>query len=191
MIDSLKPQLKQGDAMTIVFDGPKAFEKSGFKDEWLQGFRSTTKVITHDKNLGFWGHGIANEYQGKLEPATTFMTHADDDDRYAPNAFEELRAKCVDPECLYIAKMKDIRTGELIPRYPLIVFANIGSPCGIIPFAMRDAAKWGLAFGGDFTFYDALSKAAKRIEFLPTNHYEVLHDQGQVALSGGARTPSR
>lgn len=184
MIDSLKPQLKQGDALTIVFDGPKAFEKSGFKDEWLQGFNAATKVITHEKNLGFWGHGIANEYQGKLEPATTFVMHADDDDKYVQNAFDELRTKCIDPECLYIAKMKDVRTGEAIPRYPTIAFANIGTPCGIIPFAIRDAAKWGHIHGGDFTFYDALSKAAKRVEFLPTIHYEVIRDQGDVKIGG-------
>lgn len=180
MLDSLRPQLVAGDAVTLVFDGPAAFEKSGYSPSWIKGFHSKVNVITHPTNLGHWGHGIANEYQGKLAPETTFVMHADDDDQYLPGAFDILRKKCVNPECLYIARMRN-KDGLVIPRDsgPLR-FANIGTPNGIIPFSKRDEAKWGLHFGGDFNYYLGLSSKVKCIEHIIDVIYEVIHDQGEA-----------
>jgi hypothetical protein len=181
MLDSLKGELQKGDAVTIVFDGKEAFNKSGFTDEWLNGFQSATKYIVHEQPLGFWGHAIRNEYQGKLEPATTFVMHADDDDRYKTGAFNILRSKCKNPECLYIAKMKvNKNTNNAVPRSNRLEPGNIGTPNGIIPFSMRDVAKWEFNYGGDYAFYSGLASKVKCIERIDDIIYESMHNQGNI-----------
>jgi hypothetical protein len=49
MIDSLKGELLEGDAMTIIFDGPDALKKSTFTDEWTSGV--TVREISIRDNL--------------------------------------------------------------------------------------------------------------------------------------------
>jgi hypothetical protein len=174
LLDSLKPQLQQQDAVTIVFDGPEAAKK-GFTQDWLNGFICKTNVITHPVNINKWSHGIANEYLGKLTPETTFLMNADDDDFYTPNAFSILRQKCTKPQCLYIARMNLMSNPSKV--YPddtwEIRFENIGTPNGIIPFKEASKVKWGLRFGGDFDYYQALSKVVPCIEHIPEIIYTV------------------
>ena len=40
MLDSLKDELLKNDAITIVFDGEDAFDKSTFNDDWLNNHKS-------------------------------------------------------------------------------------------------------------------------------------------------------
>lgn len=183
LLDSMKGQLKRGDAVTLVFDGKVAYEKSGFQPSWFDGFAATTTWKVHDPPIGKWSHGLANEYQEKLAPETTFVMHADDDDRYIPGAFNTLRSKCTNPECLYIARMRN-KEGLVIPRdNGPFVYGNIGTPNGIIPFAKRDEAKWGLRHGGDLDYFLGLSSKVKCLEHIPDVIYEVLHDQGEASVS--------
>lgn len=163
MIDSLRDELENGDALTIVFDGPTARSKCKMDSSWFNGFKAKVNLIDQNPNLGFWGHGIRNEYQHKLTPKTTFVMHADDDDSYYPGSFEKLRKICTDPDNLYITKMLSDK-GEVIPRANnRIERNNIGTPNGIVPFAISGSSRWEHKYGGDFDYYNGIKDHVKDV----------------------------
>lgn len=96
--------------------------------------------------------------------------HADDDDYYYPNVFEELRLLCKDKETLYVAKMKSPH-GTIYPDIDRIEFAHIGTPCGIIPDSLNRKGSWRLNYGGDGQFYCELKNTGCKIVFLKTLIY--------------------
>ena len=171
MLETIKHQLGSEDALTIVFDGSGVRVASGMNEKWLSGFHCPVNLVDQDPNLGSWGHGIRNRYQSKLTPETTFIMHADDDDTYAPYAFEKLRTLCVDKDTLYVAKMK--RKNDIIPTKPSIEDGNIGTPCGIVPFKSSHLAQWGSEYGGDGEYYGKLKNHVKGVVFLDEIIYRV------------------
>lgn len=174
MLNSLRDQLTEQDAITIVFDGRNALEKSGFSRDWLIGHLSKITIKENPVALGSWGHGARNKHQGSLDPITTFVMNADDDDMYLKGAFDRLRQKCIDPEILYICNFcKD--SGLCVPRKgsTVIEFCNIGTPCGIIPYKIVDKSIWRLEYGGDFKYYDKLQTYVKSVMFLDDVIYKV------------------
>jgi hypothetical protein len=175
LLDSLKTELKKDDAVTIVFDGPEARSKAGFKDDWTKDFKANVHVIEQSPNMGHWGHAIRNRYQGRLLRKTTFLLNADDDDVYLKGSFNKLRNLCTDPTVLYIAKMEYDNNPELlIPRQnESIKFQDIGTPNGIIPFDKAAKAKWGLRHGGDYDYYNSLQKKVSDVVFLDVVFYRV------------------
>ena len=152
MLDSILPFLTEPDHITIVFDGVEPINLNT---------ESKGHVHIHHEPiaLGFFGHGIRAAYASRLEK-TDFVMHADDDDIYAPGAFDAIRSLCVDPNTLYIAKMHIVTRNTFVPAYPEIANTNIGTPCGVIPYDLNVKGTWGLWFGGDFTFYDSIRSAA-------------------------------
>jgi len=175
LLDSMKGQLNAYDAVTIVFDGPTAKEKSGMDSSWINGFKAKVNVFEEIPALGQWGHGIRNKYQSILQPKTTFVMHADDDDIYTSGAFDALRLKCIDPDILYVAKMNSKSHPEtLIPRQNgKILMNDIGTPCGITPFDKAGASKWENNYGGDFKYYNGLQTHVKGVVFLDDVIYTV------------------
>lgn len=175
MLDSLKPELNSSDAITIVFDGEDALKKSEFKNEWLEGHKSKINIIEQIPNLGFWGHGIRNKYQGILEPKTTFIMNADDDDVYIGGSFGELRNACTSPNILYIAKLYVAKSNKILPpsNSNVIAKSQIGTPSGIIPFDIAAKSTWKNEYGGDFNYYNALQHVAP-IKFLDNVIYKIL-----------------
>lgn len=175
MLDSLKPQLSERDALTIVFDGKGAKSQSGFTDAWKEGFKCPIATFEEEPALGAWGHGIRNKYQGILKPETTYILHADDDDQYTPNAFEVLRAKCVKPECLYVFRFST-QAGRIIPSPGIkaIEQNNIGTPCGVVPFKTATRGTWGSNYGGDGSYYIELSRNVPCVEYLDDILYTVM-----------------
>jgi len=149
LLDSMKGQLRKGDAITMVFDGPGAKGKSGFNNGWLNGMEAVVNVFEENPALGMWGHNIRTKYQNMPKPRTTYIMHADDDDTYTAGAFDALRLKCVDPAILYIAKMNSLSKPDvLIPRQnEKIVESDIGTPCGIIPFDKASGGVWEHSYG--------------------------------------------
>jgi hypothetical protein len=119
MLNSILPQLRTGDAVTIVFDGADARARSTYTPKWTDGYDSAVHVYDQTPNLGFHGHGIRNMYQTWLETKTTYIMHADDDDKYTSDAFATLRQECSDPNTLYVAQMSI--NGELLPNEERIV----------------------------------------------------------------------
>lgn len=177
LLDSLKDELTESDAITIVFDGAGATEKAGYDESWFSGHMSQHTVIVQNPNLGagIGGEPIRTKYQTLLKPETTYIMHADDDDEYIKGSFEKLRNVCSDPEVLYIAKMKYSDTpGLVIPRQnDYIVQDDIGTPNGIIPFHSAGKAEWGMRYGGDFDYYNALQTSVKEVVFLDLIIYTV------------------
>ena len=167
MLDSLKDELLENDAITIVFDGENAFSNSTFNDDWLNNHKSKINIIKQNPNLGFYGHAIRNKYQGILNPKTTFIMNADDDDYYVNGTFNKLREMCLDSYTLYIAKFYKRSNNVVVPdRLGQIVKDDIGTPCGIIPFNIANKSTWEIKYGGDFDYYNNLKKHTSRIEFL-------------------------
>lgn len=174
MLNSLKEELTQHDAITIVFDGEGAKEKSTISDEWLIGHLSKITIIEQMPNLGYWGHAIRNKYQDILEPKKTFILNADDDDIYIRGSFDVLRKQCVDPGVLYIAKMVNSYTLHVCPsQAERIKERDIGTPCGIIPSGIAGKAIWHNRYGGDFEYYNKLQTFAKGIIFVDHVIYKI------------------
>jgi hypothetical protein len=175
LLDSLKGELKESDAITIVFDGIDKKEKSTYNESWFSGHTCTYNVIEQDPNLGMSGHPIRTKYQSMLNKETTFIMHADDDDVYIKGSFEKLRKQCLDPEILYIAKMNYANnTNHIIPmQNNYIIFADIGTPNGIIPFHYASKAIWGMRHGGDYDYYINLQNHVKGVVFLNEIIYTV------------------
>lgn len=177
-LDSLKDELRENDAITIVFDGPGTKEKSGYNESWFSGHLSTHTVIVQDPNLGagIGGEPVRTKYQTLLKPETTFIMYADDDDEYIKGSFEKLRISCMDPEVLYIAKMFRADSPEaIIPKQNKhIIAGDIGTPNGIVPFHSAGKAEWGLRYGGDYDYYNNLSKNVKDVVFLDISIYKII-----------------
>jgi hypothetical protein len=175
MLDSLKYELTEHDAITIVFDGEKAKAKSTITPDWLEGHKSTVNIIEQIPNLGHWGHGIRNHYQDNLSPKNTFIMHADDDDVYIPGTFERLRKLCVDPNTLYITKMeyRDRPDVKIPSKNQNITQNDIGTPNGVIPTALAGKGRWLEANGGDFNYYNSIKDYANHIVFLDLITYSI------------------
>ena len=168
MIDSLKGQLTEKDALTIVFDGKFAKKRSTYDPSWTADMKCKATIKEQIPGLKHYGHHTINKYLPGLEPKTTYVMFADDDDTYAEGAFDILRSKCVDPEILYVARFK-AQDEEVIPPVGVstIQIRKIGKVCGIIPFDKRSEASMGTKdHTGDFEYYDALQKKVKGVQFL-------------------------
>ena len=99
MLDSLYDELNEIDCLTIVYDGHKtipSFDLSKFKCKIIQYYEPIP--------LGHWGHGIRNKYASLLEKRD-FVMHADDDDSYIKNSFNNLRNLIKSNDILYVTKM--------------------------------------------------------------------------------------
>jgi hypothetical protein len=176
MLDSVRYELTEKDAVTIVFDGKDGMARAGFSNDWLKGHRSHIAIIEEEIPLGYWGHGIRNKYQGRLIPKTTYIMHADDDDVYVPSAFDSLRRSCIDPTICYIARIFDSVKHVPIPSLieHSIIKADIATPCGIIPFDKAAVAEWKYYYGGDFDYYHTLQSHVKHLIFLYYVIYTIL-----------------
>ena len=175
MLNSLKNELTENDAITIVFDGDNTLSNGGFSYEWIEGHKSIINIIEQVPNLGFWGHGIRNKYQELLNPKTTFIMHADDDDVYVEGSFNKLRQLCNDSNILYIARFFVVAKNVLVPsQLQNIVKDDIGTPCGIIPFNIANKSEWTDKYGGDFDYYNTLQNHVSNKKFLNIVIYHVL-----------------
>ena len=179
MIDSLRPELGEGDAVSILFDGEEAYKNSGYNEQWKEGFRGKIIPIVEKVSVGNWGHALRTKHQGILEPRTTFVLHGDDDDVYHPGFMEGLRKKCTDPETLYIARMSfkhETYPNEVVPRHDNIEKGNISTHNGIIPSGIVGKGTWHPNYHGDYKYYEQLAKHAKNVQFLPDVIYHIQAD---------------
>jgi len=91
-------------------------------------------------------------------------------------SFEKLRNSCTDPDVLYIAKMFRADAPEaIIPKQnKRIIAGDIGTPNGIVPFHSAGKAEWGMRYGGDYDYYNNLSKSVKDVVFLDISIYKII-----------------
>jgi GR25 family glycosyltransferase involved in LPS biosynthesis len=183
MLNSLKKELTSSDAITIVFDGPDARKKSQYTDKWIRDHKCVVKTIDQIPNIGagIGSEPVRNIYQSFLNPVTTFIMHADDDDVYLEGSFNILRKKCRNPDILYIARIKCFNN-IIIPAYndEKITIGNIGSVNGIIPFNDASKASWGIMKGGDYIYYNDLQNKVKGVQYLPDIIYRMLQEGDAV-----------
>jgi len=181
LLNSLRNELEKGDAITIVFDGDKAKAKSGIGPEWFEGHKSHINIIEQTPNLGFWGHGIRNKYQGILEPKCTFVMHADDDDVYIAGSFAKLRKVCTNPNYLYLARIEKFYAREnnrrlIIPSLGQteIIGGDVSTANGLIPSKIAEKSIWGNFYGGDGHYYKGVKDHASGVVFLDEVIYTVV-----------------
>ena len=148
-LEMLKEELKEGDAVTVVFDGEEAQKNSNYNDGWKSGFRGTVNVTTEKERTANWGHKLRSKYQGKLEPKTTFVIHGSDEDEYNPGFLQKLRESCSDPETLYMRE-------------------EGGSANAIIPYDLVGKSEWQPNTNGEAAYYQAIKKHAKNVGNLST-----------------------
>jgi hypothetical protein len=154
MLLSLKNQLSPTDCITVLNDSGKPFE---YKRFGLNGFRCQHEVI--DSNgLGYWGHEARNQAQNHL--FGQYLMHADDDDKYRPDAIATVKADIArHPGKLLLYRFHNHRNNTVYwQEHRKGEFAsNIGTPCGVIP-NKPPFPDWGLFYGGDGSFYQELSQ---------------------------------
>jgi hypothetical protein len=167
MLNSLRDELTEDDAITIIFNGDGMFEKSTFNHRWLKGHDSTINIMKQPSPLH--EHELRNEYQMKLKKKTTFIMHANDDDMYLPGSFHELRIRCFAPHTLYIGKMYLSLFDMMIPlsKYP----NKVGFACGIIPFHKVGDALWTDEIYS--TYYHELQQKVELVSFITTPIYQL------------------
>lgn len=168
MINSLKGQLSENDAVTVVFDGKFAKRNSKYEPSWTNDMKCKVNIIEQIPGLKHYGHPTINKYLPQLDPKKTYVMFADDDDVYVDGAFDILRAKCVDPDILYLAQFKN-KEGTIVPPVgsSSIEINHIGKVCGIIPFDKRSEASMGATTRtGDFDYYNVLQHKVKGVQFL-------------------------
>jgi len=154
MLKLLKNQLCENDFLTIVFDGINNSKTYELVKTYCYDFNCSITIIIEDKNLGYWGHGIRNKYNSLRGD---FIFHIDDDDLILENTFEIIRNYCKDINIIYIFKII-LENNSIIWKTPEIKYANISTQSGIIPSSINKEGIWGLRYGGDFDFYNNLSK---------------------------------
>lgn len=162
MLQSLQPQLETQDHVTVIFDALDEDNVYGTVEEYLKEFSCSCTLVMEPVNLGHWGHGVRDKYRVL---AGDFVLHADDDDAYTENAMNILRNECVDPDTLYIFKMQ-YADGNTIWKEPELLYGGIGTPMGVVPSQYNAQVGWGKHFGGDYSFYQALERRVRKVEYV-------------------------
>ena len=158
MVDSIAPQLKKGDYLTLIFDGAPT--------DVILKTEATVIQINNSEILGHHGHASRTRWQNYLPG--DYLMNADDDDAYVDGAMDIVREHCVDHK-LYVFQMQ--YNEHLIPKKHVIEFANIGTPCGVYPTDML-LPEWPNEYGGDCKFYQSLEKILP-VEFVDKLIYKV------------------
>ena len=156
MLSSLQTQLLPADCLTVIFDGGDAAVVAAFQSQ-LNSFLCRVDLIVEPQRLGAWGHNARTKHAPSLT-RRDFVVHADDDDYYAPGAFDVLRLLCVDRAVLYLTHYYDVRLRRFVPDLfdHEVRVGNISTQCGIIPYDVNGKAVWAPVHGGDGMFYRAL-----------------------------------
>ena len=154
MLKLLKTQLTEMDYLTIVFDGINKSENINIISDFCKDFECKINIIIESENLGFWGHGIRNKHNN-LEG--DFVYHIDDDDIILEDTFDNIRKHCKDIDIIYIFKII-LETNSIIWKKKIIETAKISTQSGVIPSHINASGFWTLRYGGDFDFYNNLSK---------------------------------
>jgi hypothetical protein len=169
LLESMRGQMRQGDAVTIVFDGKEGKAAAGFTEGWVSDFGCHVNVMEEEVPLGHYGHGIRNKHIPILQPKTDFVMNADDDDTYEKHAFDTLRQKCINKnDTLYIFKMRKTSDPTFLVPHTMgkIEIANIGGPLGVTPYSIAPKSKFGNTYIGDFEYYNGIKDHVKDVVFL-------------------------
>ena len=154
ILNMLKIQLLKTDFLTIVFDGKNISKNIDLIEKYCNNFICKVNIIVEEENLGYWGHGIRNKHNN-LEG--DFIYHIDDDDILHEDTFENIRKYCIDINIIYLFKIK-LENNNIVWKKRIIKEGEISTQSGIIPMHINKNGYWTLRYGGDFDFYNNLSK---------------------------------
>jgi hypothetical protein len=154
MLELLKNQLNDIDYLTIVFDGKDKSKNIDLITNYCTSFKCNINIIIEENNLGFWGHGIRNKYN---DLKGDFVYHIDDDDIIYSNTFDIIRKHCNDINRIYIFKII-LENNKVVWNKPEIKINYISTQSGVIPTKFNKDSYWHLKYGGDYFFYETLSK---------------------------------
>jgi hypothetical protein len=154
VLGQLQKQLFENDFLTIVFDGINNSVNSGSVKKFCENFKCTFNIIIEYENLGYWGHGIRNKYK---DLRGDFIYHIDDDDSIYNNTFDIIRYHCKDLNTIYIFKIM-LENNTIVWKEKIIKHAQISTQSGVIPMHMNKNGFFGLFYGGDYEYYNNLSK---------------------------------
>lgn len=165
LIDSFKGQLTENDTFTIISD-----INHDFITEVLSKYDFKFNV-NHYKNEGerVWkyGHPLLNKHMNNLNG--DFIMFADDDDRYTPDAFNEIRKNVTDRNKLYIFKHK--WGADINWKLKDFTIGNVGKCMGVIPNT-HDLPMFREDVFGDVYFYEEIGKRFES-EFIDHIIYKV------------------
>lgn len=124
---------------------------SQFFFEELVMFADGMDIVTLEKPMGYWGHGVRNIYQ--FGCYTDYIHHMDDDDIYTEGCIPSIRNHLrTNYGKVLICKFR-ADGGRVIWKKKDIVFGEVGTPSGFIFNRPEIMGIWGYEYGGDFNFY--------------------------------------
>lgn len=152
---SLYGQFYHGiDKIEVFFDGPD-FTEVG--PEFFQPEKDLygEDLVFHvlPENLGYWGHGIRNKYQGSF--SSDYIHHGDDDDNYCEGVLPQIKHDLV-VEFGKVLLYRFRNSDGIRWSHRSIEHGNIGTPSGLIPNRPEIFGEWGNFHGGDSQFYSQL-----------------------------------
>lgn len=151
-VRSLYGQFAHGhDKIYLYFDGRCDAGFDYFKAEYAL-YGEDMIVTMLPKNLGYWGHGIRNEYQDLC--TTDYIHHSDDDDMYADGVVPSIRNDLIEHYGKMIIYRFRHPSGAILWQTPIITGGQIGTPSGLIPNRPEIFGHWKEAYGGDASFYE-------------------------------------
>ena len=166
MLDSIIPQLKQNDSITIVYDN----KDIGNTFDKVKSMKTicNLNVIMNDETYDIEApqHAIRNKYND-LEG--DFILHADDDDIYMPGAMSHIRKYVCNPTTLYFFNLyfkidnKHIKTETFYKNK--IEINHISTQSGIIPKKINKLGIWGDRYEGDYDFYKSIEDKVYRTQY--------------------------
>lgn len=154
IISTLKNQLKNIDYLTIVYDSKDNDNTLEMVTKMCSKFDCKVNIIYEEHNLGFWGHGIRNKY---IELEGDFIYHIDDDDLLYQDTMDNIRKHCNHSDTVYIFKIK-LKNNNIIWVNKKVEYSKISTQSGVIPIHINKKGFWNLRYGGDFDYYNELSK---------------------------------
>lgn len=153
-LTSLKDQVIIGqDRIYCVFDGK--CEKLDIFQEFMY-FGETLRLIMHPENLGAYGHGLRNFYQGRLEG--DYIQHFDDDDEFEPDCIPLVRERLKANWGWIVINSFYNHVGKLVGEKHLLNLGEIGTPSAMWPNRPDRFAPWPMYYGGDSEFYQQTIK---------------------------------
>jgi hypothetical protein len=124
------------------------------------GNRMAISFYETEKTPGAWGG--PQRTKGMHEAQGTHVLFIDDDDAYAPNAFDAVRRSASEnPSAFQIFKMQscsDRRPWKTLWGHKSVFLGNIGTPMVCIPNIKDRFGTWGTYHAGDFEFIDSTIK---------------------------------
>lgn len=111
----------------------------------------------YDPQRGYWGHAVCNEALDKLQSLgqTSHVARMDDDDTYTVGAIPTLINCQADVPVIFRARWGEGHeaAGVELPLMHEVRYGNIATPMVLAPVCN---ARYGLDYGGDFSYVTAL-----------------------------------